>query len=109
MVVTTMAFQAKRLRVQIPCGEVTVHEWEVPAEPGTPAMWCPVPSKIPTPVFDLFTCGTGTVDDVDPGTLVVSPQQLAGLRRQLEARLALITDAERAIAAAKLADPAEEG
>lgn len=104
-----MTFQAKRLRVQMPCNEVSAFEWEAPGEGGLPATLCQLPSKIPTEVFDAITCGTGTRDEVDPGTLVVSPNQLAGLRRQLEARLALIADAERAVAAAKLARPTEEG
>jgi hypothetical protein len=97
-----MAFQAKRLRVQLPCGEASVYEELEPVLPVAPTTWCPLPSRVPTDVTQLVLCGPGTErPPVDPDSVTVSPEGLKTLRRQLEARLALVADAERAVAAAR--------
>jgi hypothetical protein len=105
-----MPFQAKRLRVQLPCGEVTVFD-EVPADLHViPTTWCPLPSNVPIEVVQTILCqqsmcGPGSAEVVvDPGSLVVSPEQLVTLRVQLEARLAMVAEAEQAVAAARASE-----
>jgi hypothetical protein len=105
-----MPFEAKRLRVQLPCGEVTVFD-EVPAGLHViPTTWCPLPSRVPIEVIETILCqqsmcGPGSAEVVvDPGSLVVSPEQLVTLRGQLEARLAMVTEAEQAVAAARASE-----
>jgi hypothetical protein len=105
-----MAFQAKRLRVQLPCGEVSVFE-ELPADVYVvPTTWCPLPSRVPIEVIETIVCqqsmcGPGSAEVVvDPDSLVVSPEQLVTLRGQLEARLSLVAEAEQAVAAARASE-----
>lgn len=106
-----MAFQAKRLRVQMPCGEVSVFEGIAPVQQGGPVFVCPHPSVIPTDIFQLicqqtWACAAGTREQQgDPETLTVSPVQLATLRGQLEARMSMVAEAEQAVAAAQISKP----
>jgi hypothetical protein len=140
----TVSFQAKKLRVQLPCGDRTVIEQEPQilcrfpsncnlgtcgfVSPGTvacrfPTQWCdfgtPIcgwcsfltPQTCPfnscgvvTPVCRIGTieptgCPVGSRDPlpIDPGTLVLDPDDLPALREQLEAQLKEIEVAERAL------------
>jgi hypothetical protein len=96
-----MAFQAKRLRVQLPCGEVSAFEELQPAVPVVPMEDCPhLPSRVPIDVVE-GVCGPATGPPVDQGTVKVSPEGLGMLRRHMEARLRLVADAERAVAAVR--------
>lgn len=89
-----MTFQAKRLRVQLPCADTSLVD-EV--GPVVPATFCPLPSRIP--VAAIPTCRGGTIAGHDEfETVVVSPEQLTVMRRQLDARLALVKGAEQALA-----------
>lgn len=117
-----MTFQSKRLRVQLPCADTSLVD-EV--GPVVPATFCPMPSRVPVaahPACGFFSCAPdslgpftgGPWPDLCGGTLIcggatnaghdefetvlVSPEQLTVLRRQLEARLALVTGAEKALA-----------
>lgn len=107
-----MAFEAKRLRVQMPCGEISVFEDHGPAAQDELVLQCLHPSVIPVEVLQgVFCaptngCGVGTGEQQgDPETLIVSPVQLATLRQHLETRLLWVHEAEQAVAAAQTTEP----
>jgi hypothetical protein len=138
-----MSFEAKRLRVQLPCGEATVQELQAGPQCGVscrfPTQVCeggtcwfetppicqfdtcgivtpvtcyhfasPVtcyhfrtcyhftwPPCGPSPVCHRFVSCTPRTDlELDPGTIVVDPEDLPRLREQLEAQLKEIEKAE---------------
>ena len=151
-----MAFVAKRLRVQLPCGQATVHEQPamlaqqdcgVFSNPGCPTIFdtcagggvtfpdCAIATGTEcditrfcrfgsaTCVFDTCAfrspcggscaggscrfetcrpasqvgCRFGTDIAIDPGQIVINPEQLPLLRQQLEAQLAEVEKAEQAL------------
>jgi hypothetical protein len=105
-----MAFQAKRLRVQMPCGETTVFEDQAPVQDQL-VLQCLHPSVVPIEVLQgvfcapTHGCGIGTGEQQgDPEMLIVSPEQLATVRQHLEARLSWVQEAEQAVAAAQASE-----
>jgi hypothetical protein len=119
-----MSFEAKRLRVRLPCGEATVIE-EAAQQAGFAPGWCrwttclfgtdfcALPSRIcvwPSRcgwfTCEFGSCGGGTIlrrcpagtdQPVDPGTILVDPEHLPALREALETQLKEIEMAERAL------------
>jgi hypothetical protein len=131
-----MSFQAKRLRVQLPCDPGgTVIEAEA-REIGAVAGFCRMPSicrfmsecafgscqfgtdfcALPTQICawptrcgwftcewgtcggaTIFRCPAGTEQPVDPGRILVDPEQLPALREALETQLKEIEKAEQAL------------
>jgi hypothetical protein len=91
-----MAFQAKRLRVALPCGEHTVVEPEVRFAAD---------EKIVKPVcLDWASWYVGSCADkftwqllIKSADVVLDPEHLPMVRQQLEARLKDIETAERAL------------
>lgn len=108
-----MAFESKRLRVQLPCEGTSLLDEAVQLVPPT---FCPYPSletfvpddAIPQCAPASVVCGAGTRDDLDDSdSLLVTPETLTILRRQIEMRLAMVKDAEEAVA--RLQAPTDEG
>lgn len=105
--VSSVAFDSKRLYVQIPCRAETSEIEEtvqiVPPTfclypsvtrltPATPVPQCPLISEVPD------GCAAPSDDGgVDPDTVLVTPESLVLLRRALEQRLAMVKDAEAAV------------
>jgi hypothetical protein len=110
-----MAFQAKRLRVQLPCGERTAFEEAVgvltdcpldsvcfggsyPCDPNTcvigraseigPRTLCQAPTDV---------CFAASGQRVDPASVLIDPEHLPVLREHLEARLRDVAAAEKAL------------
>jgi hypothetical protein len=109
-----MAFESKRLRVQLPCEEGTslIDEAFQVVHPT----FCPYPSvEIFVPAGPIaqcalvsVVCGAGTREGLgDKDSLLVTPETLTILRRQIETRLAMVKDAQQAIAGLQAA--ADEG
>ena len=122
-----MAFRSKRLRVQLPCGERTVFEMDVFVEcpMGTVCLGGSFPCDPSTCVFGVDsrigpgglckfqTCDIGTVVPcgagtdpcvagspdpvVDPGAVLIDPQDLGAFKQHLEERLKEIDAAQQAI------------
>ena len=119
-----MAFDAKRLRVQLPCGEATVVQQAKQTIQFTPTAcgfvsptichwpshqtcWCSFQSPPVTVTCAFGTCGvslqncTGTIQcggSGDPtGPVEIDAEHLPVLREQLEAQLAEIAAAEKAV------------
>ncbi|TCC52112.1 hypothetical protein E0H73_39930 [Kribbella pittospori] len=103
----SVAFDSKRLYVQVPCrGETSEIEETVQVVPPTfcrypsetrfvqvPIAQCPLVSVLPT------RCAALSEDrGVDPDTVLVTPESLITLRRTLELRLAMVKEAEVAVA-----------
>lgn len=98
-----MAFSARRLRVQLPCGETTV------GEPGqvVPTTYRPVVD----PLCNNISCGVYLVPSyivpeptvgcvpTEEGQSRITPDQVSILRRSLELRLEMVDVAARAVAA----------
>lgn len=108
----SVAFDSKRLYVQLPCrGEISEIEETVQVVPPTfcrypsetrfvptPVTQCPLISEVPT------RCAALSRDPVDPDTLIVTPESLIALRRTLELRLAMVKEAEVAVARRQTVD-----
>jgi hypothetical protein len=113
-----MAFQSKRLRVQLPCGERTV--FEQVANVNCPfhtlciggSFFCDPNTCVfgeaseigPGGLCTFPSCDFGTAPDCvggtqvpDPGRVLVDPEHLPALRKHLEERLNDIATAERAL------------
>jgi hypothetical protein len=115
-----MAFRSKRLRVQLPCGDRTVFEMDVMVDCPQGTL-CPPTSFVcaqfscsfgedsrvgPGGVCSFRTCDIATVvpcpdgsqePPVDPGAVLMDPQDLGALREHLEERLKEIDAAEQAL------------
>jgi hypothetical protein len=106
-----MAFESKRLRVQLPCEGTSLLEEPVQLVPPT---FCPYPSfevLVPAGLTaqcaapSVPPCGAGTQDGLgDKNSLIVTPETLTILRRQIETRLAMVKAAQEAIAKLPSAD-----
>ncbi|HEV7937820.1 MAG TPA: hypothetical protein VGP18_07325 [Solirubrobacteraceae bacterium] len=109
-----MAFESKRLRVQLPCGETTVVEQDVQADFRICAVTCDLGTSVVVRCIAScrfsceFTCEyTGILAEEeacaqgsaqpDPGTVLVGLEQLPVIREQLEAQLAEVRAAEGAV------------
>jgi hypothetical protein len=112
-----VVFDAKRLYVQLPCRAETSEIEEtvqvVPPTfcrypsvarltPATPVPQCPLIS-----VFPPGCAGPSDNDGVDLDTVLVTPESLVTLRRALEMRLAMVKEAE--VAVARRQAPGQEG
>ena len=113
-----MAFQSKRLRVQLPCGDRTLFEQVANVNCPLDSV-CIGGSKICDPntcVFGEYSeigpntlcqwptcagtdyCYMGSRDpQADPGAVLIDPQQLPAMREHLEGRLKDIDAAEQAL------------
>jgi hypothetical protein len=106
-----MAFESKRLRVQLPCEGTSLLEEHVQL---VPPKLCPYPSvEVIVPVgltpqcapLSVPPCGAGTQEGLgDKDSVLVTPETLAVLRRQIEMRLTMVKDAQEAIAKLPSAD-----
>jgi hypothetical protein len=99
-----VAFESKRLYVQLPCEDTSLVEKPAQVVPPT---FCPQPSvAVFTPGGQIPVCPLVSVDQGigDPDELVVSPETLGLLKRVLEMRLAMVKDAEAALARNASAD-----
>lgn len=116
-----MAFQSKRLRVQLPCGEKTWFEQAVAVTVNCPldsvCFGGSYPCDQNTCVFGMASrvgpgglcqfptcnafsdvCLIGSPNPVaDPGAILIDPQDLPALREHLEGRLKDIEAAEQAL------------
>jgi hypothetical protein len=106
-----MAFESKRLRVQLPCGETTLVEQDIQADFRICAVTCELGASVVVRCIAScrfsceFTCeytGLRAEQEAcpegsaqpDPGTVLVSAEQLPAIRAQLEAQLAEVQVAE---------------
>jgi hypothetical protein len=110
-----MAFQAKRLRVQLPCGERTVFEEAVGVLTNCPldsvcygaSYFCDPSTCVigqaseigPRTIcqFPTDVCFAASVRRADPASVLIDPEHLPVLREHLEARLRDVAAAEKAL------------
>jgi hypothetical protein len=107
-----VAFESKRLYVQLPCeGTSRIEEGVAIVPPGfcpypsierfvpvDPVGQCVLVSDVPADVRAI-ACGGATRNELgNVGSVLVTPETLAILRRQIETRLAMVKDAQQAIA-----------
>ena len=116
-----MSFEARNLRIQLPCRQVTILDCGVGVTHlcGHPTVLCQFPTNQCWPHISCgllgscgplspchyntwVTCefgthgGCGVISPVvqDPGTIVIDPEQIAVLRKRLEAQLKELDEAE---------------
>ena len=113
-----MAFESRRLRVQLPCDPHTiVEEAQTCRQGGSPAFHCRVSCGIPSdcaPNTCEVTCGQTYCDpscdllaSFPTGTMLVDAAQLPMIRARLEAQLREIEAAERAVREREAGDQAD--
>lgn len=103
----SVAFDSKRLYVQIPCrGGTSEIEATVQVVPPTFCRYpsetrfvqTPIPQCPPVSVIPTLCAALSEDRGVDPDTVLVTPESLVTLRRTLELRLAMVKEAEMAVA-----------